>query len=103
MINTSPEPFTNIIASITEDIFVIGGVFTAIFNPTVFAVFLAIFLIIAIWIIPKILRGIKKVFHFLTGKKTEARPTSTPAQSSEISLHLGDEKLDKELRKIEKN
>ncbi|MFD2206579.1 DUF4126 domain-containing protein [Kiloniella antarctica] len=103
VINTSPEPFTNIIASITEDIFVIGGLFIAIFNPTAFAVFLAIFLIIAIWIIPKILRGIRKVFHFLTGKKVENTLTHATTESSKDSFQLGDQVLVKDLRKIEKS
>ncbi len=98
VINTSPEPFTNIMASVIEDILVIGGLFTALFSPTVFAVFLAIFLIVAIWIIPKIFRGIRKVFHFLTGKKADPKPTF----SSKGSLHLKSDELEDELKRIEK-
>ena len=98
VINTSPEPFTNIMASVAEDILVIGGLFTALFSPTVFAVFLAIFLIVAIWIIPKIFRGIRKVFHFLSGKKADPKPTF----SSKGSLHLKSDELEDELKRIEK-
>ncbi|MEH6633598.1 MAG: DUF4126 domain-containing protein [Halopseudomonas aestusnigri] len=99
VINTSPEPFTNIIASVTEDILVIGGLLTALFSPTVFAVFLAIFLIVAIWIIPKIFRGIRKVFHFLTGRKVGPKPILP----SNGSLHLKNDELEDELKKIEKS
>lgn len=67
VINTSPEPFTNIAASIGEDILVIGGLAIALFSPTVFLAMMVAFLVFAIWLIPKIFRGIKRVFSFLTG------------------------------------
>jgi hypothetical protein len=60
IINTSPEPFTNWGASITEDIVVIAGLWTALNHPSVFVVCLVIFLLLLIWLLPKILSGIKK-------------------------------------------
>jgi len=81
MINTSPEPFTNWAASIGEDIAVIGGIWLALTHPILFLVFLVIFIGIMIWLLPKIWRGIKKVFQFfinLFGGNTE---TSHPPSS----------------------
>ena len=63
MINTSPEPFTNWTASITEDIAVVGGLWTALNYPLVFIGFLVLFLILAIWLLPKIWRGVKLLFR----------------------------------------
>ncbi|NJN47564.1 MAG: DUF4126 domain-containing protein [Candidatus Competibacteraceae bacterium] len=65
MINTSPEPFTNWFASITEDVAVIGGLWAALYHPWVFLVGLVIFLLLLIWLLPKLWRGIVKVFSFL--------------------------------------
>ncbi|MGA7982217.1 MAG: DUF4126 domain-containing protein [Chromatiaceae bacterium] len=62
LINTSPEPFTNWTASIVEDLGVVGGLITAINHPLVFLALLALFLLILIWLIPKLWRGIKRVF-----------------------------------------
>ena len=63
MINTSPEPFTNWTASITEDIAVVGGLWTALNYPLVFIGFLVLFVILAIWLLPKLWRAIKLVFR----------------------------------------
>ncbi len=75
LINTSPEPFTNWTASILEDLAVIGGLWTALHYPWVFVAFLIIFILLMIWLLPKLWRGIKKVFGFIVslfkGKKDE--------------------------------
>jgi hypothetical protein len=59
LINTSPEPLTNWTASIVEDIMVIGGIWAAVNHPWVFLVLLAIFILLMIWLLPKVWRGIK--------------------------------------------
>ena len=46
-INTSPEPFSNWIASFGEEGMVLGGLWTMLASPLVFLALLAIFLIIA--------------------------------------------------------
>lgn len=65
MINTSPEPFSNWTASITEDVAVIAGLWTALHHPLLFIVLLLAFIILMIWLLPKIWQGIKKVFSFM--------------------------------------
>ena len=62
LINTSPEPFTNWTASVVEDVAVIGGVWTALQYPWLFISFLIVFILVMIWLLPKLWRGIKKVF-----------------------------------------
>lgn len=67
IINTSPEPVTNWTASITEDIVAIGGVWTALTHPWIFLCLLGLFILLMIWLLPKIWRGVKKIFGFITG------------------------------------
>lgn len=65
LINTSPEPFTNWTASIAEDIAVFAGVWASIQHPTFFVFAIVAFIILMIWALPKLWRGIKRVFTFL--------------------------------------
>ncbi|SDU46843.1 DUF4126 domain-containing protein [Desulfobacula phenolica] len=65
LINTSPEPFSNWTASIVEDVAVIAGVWAALQHPVIFLVLLAVFICLALWLLPKIWSGIKKIFRFL--------------------------------------
>ena len=62
LINTSPEPFTNIAASVTEDVAVVGGLWAALNYPLAFIAFIVAFALFLIWALPKLWRGIKKVF-----------------------------------------
>ncbi len=61
LINTSPEPVSNWLASFSEDIIVVGGLWTALNYPLLFLVMLAVFIAAAIWLLPKIWRLIKIV------------------------------------------
>ena len=87
LINTSPEPVSNWAASVTEDVAVIGGIFAMLNYPLAFLVFLVVFTLAAIWILPKIWKGIKVLFQtvvgLFSGRKTPAassEPVSTPKQ-----------------------
>ena len=73
-INTSPEPVSNWTASYTEEAAVLGGLWMAIQNPIVFLLMLLLFLLIAIWILPRLFRFIISIW-----KRTAAwfLPTST--------------------------
>jgi hypothetical protein len=61
LINTSPEPLSNWTASFSEDALSIGAVWTALVYPLVALVLLIVFVILAIWLLPKIWRGLKRV------------------------------------------
>ena len=74
LINTSPEPFSNWTASIGEDLAVIAGVWASLHHPVLFLILLVLFILLAIWLLPRIWEGIKRVFRFiggLFGKKQE--------------------------------
>jgi hypothetical protein len=65
MINTSPEPVTNWVTSICEDIAVVAGLWAALNYPLVFLGLLAAFILLMIWLLPRIWRGIVAVFRTL--------------------------------------
>ncbi len=62
LINASPEPFSNIGVSLAEDTLVLAGLAGAVFYPTEFLVFMALFIAVAIWLLPKVWRGVKFLF-----------------------------------------
>jgi len=87
LINTSPEPFSNWTASVMEDVAVIGGLWTALNHPTLFVAFMIVFILLMIWLLPKLWRGIKTVFRklrsFFGGKDEPATPE--PITQSTVS------------------
>lgn len=106
-INTSPEPVTNWTASILEDIAVIAGLWAALHHPIVFLVALGAFILLMIWLLPKIWRALRAVYRKLQslfgGKPaaTQENPAqgkagtiNTPAEAS-FSLSLKSEGPDK--------
>ena len=88
LINTSPEPITNWFTSVGEDVAVIAGLWTALYHPALFIVLLVLFILLMIWLLPKLWRGIKKVFGFIgrlfgagkTGQPPAATAASEPTQ-----------------------
>jgi hypothetical protein len=61
LINTSPEPVSNIAASFGEEGLLLGGGWLALAHPMVFLGVLAAFILVMIWLLPKLWRGIKSV------------------------------------------
>lgn len=62
LINTSPEPVSNWTASFTEDATVAGGLMAAFFYPWLLFPFLAVFFLLAIWLLPKLWRSVRSIF-----------------------------------------
>jgi len=63
LINTSPEPVSNWSASISEDLLVIGGLWTALNYPVLFIIGLIVFIALMMWLLPRIWRLLKRVFR----------------------------------------
>jgi hypothetical protein len=64
-LNTSPEPFTNWAASLTEDAAVVGATWLAFAHPIVFLALFAIFIALLAWLLPKLWRFVASVFRRL--------------------------------------
>ncbi|HHJ36750.1 MAG TPA: DUF4126 domain-containing protein [Gammaproteobacteria bacterium] len=67
VLNASPEPVTNWTASFAEDLAVIGGLWTALNYPIAFIAFIILFVLLAIWLLPKLWRAIKSIISTLRG------------------------------------
>ena len=87
VINTSPEPVSNWTASIVEDIMVFGGLWTMLNYPVVFIVLMVLFIILVIWLLPKIWRALKliasRVREWLSGAQDSAgeQPETMPIEA----------------------
>jgi short subunit fatty acids transporter len=62
-VNTSPEPFSNILVSLVEDVVAFGSTVLMAFHPLVILAVVAVFVVIAIWIVPRILRALRRLFQ----------------------------------------
>ena len=85
LINTSPEPFSNWTASIAEDVAVFGGMWAALNYPLLFVGLLILFIALVAWLLPKILRALRKIgggILRLFGRRPRPPPTGTPATTS---------------------
>jgi len=65
-INTSPEPFTNIGASLVEDGAVPLALWLSVTHPLFFAVLLAVLLLVSVWLIRTCWRYLRSLFSRLT-------------------------------------
>ena len=79
VVNTSPEPFSNWTLSIGEDVVVIAGMWTAVKHPWVFVVLLVLFILLMVWLLPRIWRGARHVFRWLVGRKRDEAGKPDPS------------------------
>ncbi len=61
LINTSPEPVSNVAASLGEESMLLTGGWLALMHPAVFIGLLCGFIMLLFWLLPKLWRGIKSV------------------------------------------
>lgn len=59
LINASPEPMTNITASLGEEAALIGGLYFAIAHPWVFLALLVVFIALVLWLLPRLWRALR--------------------------------------------
>jgi hypothetical protein len=67
LINTSPEPFSNVVASGAEDVLVGGLLLLLLAHPWVAAGVVLLLVLVAIWLLPKLFRFIVRLLRRLTG------------------------------------
>jgi hypothetical protein len=61
--NTSPEPFSNILLSLGEDVIAIGASLLMAFHPAVILVIVGIFLVFAVWLARRIACALRRMFQ----------------------------------------
>ncbi|MFV0437986.1 MAG: DUF4126 domain-containing protein [Desulfopila sp.] len=89
LINTSPEPFSNWAASLGEDVTGFAGLWAALHYPIAFLVGFVLFGLLAIWLLPKIWRGLRQLFARL------AQLFATPSARSDAAKPPPPQRLDK--------
>ncbi len=62
LINTSPEPVSNIAASLGEEGLFLGGGWLALMHPALFIGVLFGFIVLMFWMLPKVWRGVRSIF-----------------------------------------
>jgi hypothetical protein len=61
--NLSPEPVSNWVLSVVEDIIAIVGSILAVFAPVLIAIVLVLFVIFFLWFFPKVFRAIRRLLN----------------------------------------
>ena len=74
-INASPEPFSNWAASIGEDLAVAGMLWLAIAHPIAALAAIASFAALAVWLLPKLWRTLRRLVARLVGWVRSPDPT----------------------------
>ncbi|HVE58555.1 MAG TPA: DUF4126 domain-containing protein [Pyrinomonadaceae bacterium] len=65
--NLSPEPVSNWILSVLEDIIAFAGSLLAVFAPVVIAIVLIIFALFFAWFAPKVFRALRRILKAIKG------------------------------------
>ena len=67
LINTSPEPFSNVVASSAEDVLAGGLLLLVLAYPWVAAAIVLLLVLLALWLLPKLFRFVVRLLRRLTG------------------------------------
>jgi hypothetical protein len=67
LINTSPEPFSNVVASTAEDVLAGGLLLLVLAYPWVAAGVVLMLVLLAVWLLPKLFRFVVRLLRRLTG------------------------------------
>ncbi len=63
LINTSPEPFSNIVVSLAEDVLAVVSILLAVFLPVMIFFVIGAGVGLSIWILPRVLRFFRQVYR----------------------------------------
>jgi hypothetical protein len=67
LINTSPEPVSNIVVSLAEDVLAVVTIVLAMFLPWVVFVVITLGLLFSFWLLPRVFRFFQKVYRRVRG------------------------------------
>lgn len=76
VINTSPEPFSNWLASLIEDAAVLFGAWMTLQHPILMGIFVILFFFFAFWFIKKCYHFVKAIIIRFTQQKEKTSPDS---------------------------
>ena len=67
VINASPEPVSNIVVSLAEDVLVVVSILLAVFLPVVVFFVIAAGLAVSLWVLPRVIKFFGQVFRKVRG------------------------------------
>ena len=67
LINTSPEPVSNVVVSLAEDVLAVVTIVLAIFLPIIVFFIIAAGLALSFWLLPRVLRFFRGVYRKIRG------------------------------------
>jgi hypothetical protein len=67
VINTSPEPVSNIVVSLAEDVLVVVSILLAVFLPVVVFFVIGAGVAVTVWVLPRVIRFFRQVFRKVRG------------------------------------
>jgi hypothetical protein len=67
LLNTSPEPVSNVVASTLEDVLAVVTIVCSVFLPIVLFMIVAAGLVVSALVLPRIFRFFRKVFSSVRG------------------------------------
>lgn len=79
-VNASPEPVSNVVVSVAEDVVVLGGLSLMTISPKLVGAIALVFLILVIFFAPRLLRRVRAFFSLLYFKLT------SPAVAADVSF-----------------
>lgn len=77
-VNASPEPVSNLVVSTTEDVYAVGSTFAAAFAPVLILIIVGIGVLIALFMLPRIYRFIKKKVAARSTRHVASDPPPSP-------------------------
>jgi hypothetical protein len=82
MINTSPEPFSNIAASFGEDMVVLSGIWLMFAHPWLMLALLMGMVVLIVWLLPKIWRGVAGLLRGFSLPRPQAGPGASRSRTA---------------------
>lgn len=67
IVNTSPEPVSNIVVSTLEDVLAVASILLAVFLPVLLFFVVAAGLLVSLWLLPKVVRFFRGVVRSIRG------------------------------------
>lgn len=88
-INASPEPISNWIASLAEDVTALIGLWMIFNHPLLMLGFVAVFVMVVAWMAPRIWRSLRNLFRRGNGRAgggPDVRQSRAPEGGGEVTL-----------------
>lgn len=90
-VNASPEPFSNWVASVSEDVAALGGIWLIFHHPVLMLALVLGFTVFAVWFIPRLFRlakrGLQALRNRLQGERSGPITPTSSTTSSSTSIH----------------